>query len=138
MFYRIPRQYLDLYNLADISEAENPMRPPGLPPIAWNPWVDLRKREDIKALNISLPYGKMPSMFARYIRHHYYAGKLRKFPDATKVLSFAKIMFLAVTYVDNLIGEVLQSLVANGLADNTIVTLFGDHGWSLGEHQVSL
>ena len=43
-----------------------------------------------------------------------------------------------MTYVDDLIGEVLDSLVKNGLANNTIVSLIGDHGWTLGENQVSL
>ena len=46
------------------------------------------------------------------------------------------MIFAAVTYVDDLIGEVLRSLVSNGFGDNTIVTLLGDHGWNLGENQV--
>jgi hypothetical protein len=43
-----------------------------------------------------------------------------------------------VTYIDDLIGEVLRSLIENGLEHNTIVSLISDHGWSLGEHQVHL
>ena len=46
------------------------------------------------------------------------------------------IFFTAVTYVDEMIGQVLHSLVENGHGDNTIVTLIGDHGWMLGENQV--
>ena len=41
-----------------------------------------------------------------------------------------------MTYIDDLIGDVLKSLVENGFGDNTIVTLIGDHGWMLGENQV--
>ena len=41
-----------------------------------------------------------------------------------------------MTYIDDLIGEVLKSLIENGFGDNTIVTLIGDHGWMLGENQV--
>ena len=44
----------------------------------------------------------------------------------------------AVTYVDDLIGQILDALVQTGLADNTIVTLIGDHGWTLGENGVSI
>ena len=44
---------------------------------------------------------------------------------------------LAVTYVDDLIGQILDALVQSDLADNTIVTLIGDHGWTLGENRVS-
>lgn len=42
----------------------------------------------------------------------------------------------AVTYIDDLVGQLLRSLVDNGYGDNTIVTLIGDHGWMLGENQV--
>ena len=46
------------------------------------------------------------------------------------------ISTLAVTYVDDLIGQILDALVQSDLADNTIVTLIGDHGWTLGENRV--
>ena len=36
-----------------------------------------------------------------------------------------------------MIGEVLNAVVENGLAENTIISLIGDHGWTLGENQVS-
>ncbi|MEM9419241.1 MAG: sulfatase [Planctomycetota bacterium] len=39
-----------------------------------------------------------------------------------------------VTYADAQIGRVLQALEDTGLASNTIVVLWGDHGWHLGEH----
>jgi hypothetical protein len=28
--------------------------------VAWNPWTDLREREDVAALNVSFPFGPMP------------------------------------------------------------------------------
>src|SRR5690606_27251334 len=40
------------------------------------------------------------------------------------------------SYVDAQIGKVLNALEANGLADNTIVVVWGDHGWQLGDHRV--
>lgn len=35
-------------------------RPPHVPSSAWNPWLDLRQRDDVHALNISFPWGQMP------------------------------------------------------------------------------
>ncbi len=48
----------------------------------------------------------------RYIRHGYYA---------------------TVSYVDAQVGKVIQALDSLGLGDNTIVVLWGDHGWHLGD-----
>lgn len=41
-----------------------------------------------------------------------------------------------VRYVDRQVGNVLDALREQGLADNTIVVIWGDHGWHLGEQQV--
>lgn len=41
-----------------------------------------------------------------------------------------------VTYVDHLVGQLLERVRALGLEDDTIVVLWGDHGWHLGEHDV--
>lgn len=38
-------------------------RPSALPMVAWNPWTDLREREDVAALNVSFPFGPMPGKF---------------------------------------------------------------------------
>ena len=51
-------------------------------------------------------------------------------------LSSSYLRNAAVTYIDDLVGEVLQSLLRSGLEDKTVVSIIGDHGWSLGEHQV--
>ena len=42
--------------------------------------------------------------------------------------------YASVSYTDQLVGSVLNELDRLGLADNTIVIIWGDHGWSLGEH----
>ena len=42
--------------------------------------------------------------------------------------------YAATSYADALVGQVIDALERLGLADNTIVILWGDHGWQLGEH----
>lgn len=39
----------------------------------------------------------------------------------------------AITYADECIGVVLDALAKSKYADNTIVMIYGDHGWHLGE-----
>lgn len=41
-----------------------------------------------------------------------------------------------VTYADALIGRVLKKLDAIGERENTIIVVWGDHGWHLGEHSI--
>lgn len=42
--------------------------------------------------------------------------------------------YASVSYMDEQVGRTLQALERLGLADNTVIAFFGDHGWSLGEH----
>lgn len=42
--------------------------------------------------------------------------------------------FRCITYLDHEIGRVLDALDALGLAQDTLVVLVGDHGWSFSEH----
>ncbi|MCF3111945.1 sulfatase [Niabella sp. CC-SYL272] len=44
--------------------------------------------------------------------------------------------FAAVSYVDAQVGKVLDALAETGLDKNTIVVLWGDHGWHLGDERV--
>lgn len=44
--------------------------------------------------------------------------------------------YACVSYVDAQIGKVLQTLEETGLARNTIVVLWSDHGWHLGDYNV--
>ena len=39
-------------------------------------------------------------------------------------------------YADDLIGQVLDALDDGGVADSTVVSFIGDHGWHLGEHDM--
>lgn len=42
--------------------------------------------------------------------------------------------YACISFTDAQVGKVLDALDANGLADNTVVVLFGDHGYHLGDH----
>ncbi len=42
--------------------------------------------------------------------------------------------YASTTFMDVQVGLVLDALERLGLAENTIVVLWGDHGWLLGEH----
>lgn len=111
---KYPKRFLDLYPISEIKLPVNHVYPPGLPSVAWDPWDDLRRRDDVKKLNVSYPYGPIPEYFQKLIIQSYYA---------------------ATSYMDEQVGHLLSALDEHDLANNTIVSFVGDHGWSLGENQ---
>ncbi|MCL5269632.1 MAG: sulfatase [bacterium] len=102
-----PKKYWDLYAEDKIDLADNPFVPKGAPKIALTDWGELRGYAGMPAK------GDMPDDLARKLIHGYYA---------------------CVSYTDAQIGRLLDELDRLGLRDNTIVVLWGDHGWKLGEH----
>jgi iduronate 2-sulfatase len=56
--------------------------------------------------------------------------------DAEFAMEVRKHYAACVTYADAQVGKVLHRLNTLGLKDNTIVVLWGDHGWHLGEHAI--
>lgn len=102
-----PKKYYDLYPKGSLELADNPFPPKDVPAIAMHTFGELRAYSDIPDV------GPVDDKTALELIHGYYA---------------------ATSYVDALVGKLLAALEANGLADNTIVILWGDHGWQLGEH----
>lgn len=56
--------------------------------------------------------------------------------DAEFALEVRKHYAACVSYADAQVGRVMEKLEAVGADKNTIVVLWGDHGWHLGEHAV--
>ena len=44
--------------------------------------------------------------------------------------------YACVSYIDHQVGRLLRELESLGLADNTIVVIWGDHGWHLGDQRI--
>ncbi|MDY0169504.1 MAG: sulfatase-like hydrolase/transferase [Thermoguttaceae bacterium] len=102
-----PKKYWDLYSAGDIRLASNPHPPEGAPSYATHNSGELRAYYGIPQ------QGPLSDEQARNMVHGYWA---------------------AVSYMDACVGRLLDELDRLGLRDNTIVILWGDHGWFLGEH----
>ncbi|MFZ5831935.1 MAG: sulfatase [Planctomycetota bacterium] len=102
-----PKKYWNLYDRQQISLADNPFPPKGAPDLAGSNWGELRAYEGVPK------EGDLSEEMARELIHGYLA---------------------CVSYTDAQIGRVLDELTRLGLEDNTVIVLWGDHGWKLGEH----
>ena len=108
----VPRKYWELYDRDVIPLATNGFLPKGSPSFAMNTMYELRDYFDFDGTP-SPRDGSLTIDQHRRLRHGYYAS---------------------VSLIDSLVGELTTELQTLGLADNTIVVLWGDHGWKLGEH----
>lgn len=102
-----PKSYLEPYDSVRIPRPEHPQKPEGR--TTWHGSGEFMKYNR---------WDKDPNedeTFADEVRRHYAA---------------------CISYVDAQIGNVMQELKRSGADKNTIVVLWGDHGWHLGEHAI--
>jgi arylsulfatase A-like enzyme len=62
------------------------------------------------------------------------SGEINSYTDRNDRDILRHAYFACVSYTDTQVGKVLAELDALGLADNTIVILWGDHGWCLDDY----
>ena len=102
-----PDEYWDLYNPSDLVYPERDTEPVNGLSYSYEGWNELRS------------YGGMPQSGAvtanqeQNLIHGYYA---------------------CVSFVDDQVGRLMDALESEGLASNTIVVVWGDHGYHLGNH----
>ena len=109
-----PASVLKHYPPDSVKLPDNDYAPVNMPRIAWANYGEIRKYHDIFALNLTgRPNTTMPDQVVKDLRRAYYS---------------------AVTYVDELIGTILDELERLGVANDTVISFIGDHGWQLGEH----
>lgn len=101
-----PKKYWDMYDPAKIKVPDT-TKPVNVPQIALSNWGELRAFKDIPAK------GPLSPDQSRQLMHGYYAS---------------------VSHMDAQVGLILDELKRLNLDKNTIIILWGDHGWKLGEY----
>ncbi|MDB4561658.1 sulfatase [bacterium] len=104
-----PSRFWDLYKRANIPSPSPKARPTNAPELATRSWRELEGYSDIPS------DGKLSAAEIQQLRHGYYA---------------------CVSYIDEQIGRVLKHLSQLQLTGNTLVVVWGDHGFHLGEQQL--
>ena len=102
-----PKKYWDMYKREEIKVAPYQEHSKDSPKYAYHSWGELRAYSGIPQ-NGSVPYKQQKELI-----HGYHAS---------------------VSYVDAQVGRVLDKVKELGLDENTIIILWGDHGWHLGDH----
>ncbi|TAJ14533.1 DUF229 domain-containing protein [Marinilabiliaceae bacterium JC017] len=104
-----PKKYWDLYDRDSVELPAFSKKAKNSPDYAYHSWGELRNYSDIPQ------QGPVPLEKQKELIHGYWAS---------------------VSFMDAQVGKVLAKLDELGLRENTIVVLWGDHGWHLGDHGI--
>ncbi len=107
--FACPEKYWQMYERSEIGLPKNDTPPKNMPPVAFRDSDELRAYHGIPLA------AQLDAELSRTLIHGYRA---------------------CVTYMDAQVGRVLDELDKLGLAENTTVVLWGDHGWHLGEQGI--
>ncbi len=111
--FTAPKKYWDLYDEEKIETAFHSNIPDGADKASFHNSAEFNQyKKGPERPSLSQP---VSDAYARQLKHAYFA---------------------AISYVDAQVGKLLEVLEKNGLSRNTIVVLWGDHGWHLGEELV--
>lgn len=111
--FAVPEKYWNLYDPSKIPLAKNPNVPKNAPGYTMNSMYELRHYDGFGNIGHPQSSYRMGKDTARVLKHGYYAS---------------------VSYVDALLGNLIAHMKKIGIYENTIIILWGDHGWKLGEH----
>ncbi len=113
-----PKKYWDLYNRADMPLATFTEHAKDAPELAYHKSGELRNYIDIPEF----------ATFNQPGNHVYLKEEKQK--------ELIHGYYAAVSYMDAQVGILLNTLDSLGTLNNTIIVLWGDHGWHLGDHDL--
>ena len=106
--FTAPQKYWDLYEGKKLPAVKNPEKPAR--DLTWS-----KSGEFFSGYSHAVKKPRKDSNYAALVRRHYYAS---------------------VSYADAQIGKILSALKQSNQMENTIIVLWGDHGWNLGERSI--
>ena len=105
--FGVPKTYFDQYEEVSIPPPSHPEKPEGI--TTWH----------------------ASSEFMQYDR-----GGRDPRKNAAFALQLKRYYAACVSYADKHVGDIIRKLKETGADKNTVVVLWGDHGWHLGEHAI--
>lgn len=111
--FNAPKRYWDMYDESSIPVSPNPFIPDNVNAESLHgssEFNSYRLGDETVSLN-----GSVSDAYSRKLRHAYFA---------------------CVSYIDAQVGRLMGELERQGLAENTVVVIWGDHGWHLGDQLI--
>lgn len=112
-------------------------RRPHVPCFAPQKWFDLYPEESLIMPPMLAGDRDDTPMFSWYLHWKLPEPRQSWLEKAGESRSLVRAYLASTSFVDGMVGRVLAALEANGLQDETIVVLWSDHGYHLGEKEIS-
>jgi arylsulfatase A-like enzyme len=111
--FNAPKKYWDLYDRNDIPTAPFKTVPENTSTMSLHGSGEFNQYQlGEEKVTLEEPVSEA---YAQKLRHAYYA---------------------CVSYTDAQVGKLISQLKKEGIYENTIIVLWGDHGWHLGDHNI--
>jgi choline-sulfatase len=110
---------------------------PHVPCYATQKWFDLYPDDDSVLPPMREDDRTDTPRFSWYIHWNLPEPRLRWIRENNQWRNLVRSYLACTSFVDAQIGRILDALDAAGLADNTVVVVWGDHGYHLGEKAIS-
>ncbi|MEQ1827159.1 MAG: sulfatase [Pirellula sp.] len=110
---------------------------PHVPCYATQPWFDLYPDDDSVLPTVLDTDRDDTPRFSWYLHWELPEPRLKWMKENRQWRNLVRSYLASTSFVDAQVGRVIQALQDAGLSDNTIVVLWGDHGWHLGEKLIT-
>lgn len=110
---------------------------PHVPCYATQKWFDLYPDGDALLPPVMKHDRDDTPRFSWYLHWKLPEPRFRFLQEADQWENLCRSYLACTSFVDSQVGRVLRALDKSGKADNTIVVLWSDHGWHLGEKLIT-
>ncbi|HUE70702.1 MAG TPA: sulfatase [Pirellulaceae bacterium] len=110
---------------------------PHVPCYATQKWFDLYPDDDSVLPAIREDDRSDTPRFSWYLHWSLPEPRLKWVKENDQWRNLVRSYLASTSFVDAQIGRMMDALEEAGLADNTIVVVWGDHGWHLGEKGIT-
>ncbi len=110
---------------------------PHVPCYVTQKWYDMYPLDSVQLPEIRRDDREDTPRFSWYLHWKLPEPRLKYLEEDGQWRNLVASYLASVTFVDSLIGRVLEALEASGHSDDTVIVLWSDHGWHLGEKLIT-
>ena len=110
---------------------------PHVPCYATQKWFDLYPEETLQLPPVKWDDRDDTPRFSWYLHWKLPEPRLKFLQEANQWKNLVRSYLACTSFVDSQVGRVLEALERTDYADNTVIVLWSDHGWHLGEKLIT-